>query len=279
MGKGSGETILITGCSTGIGRMTAQGLKARGYRVFATARKPEDVENLRQEGFEATRLDLTEIDSIREAVAWVLESTGGELYALFNNGAYGQPGALEDMPQAALREQFENNVFGAHEVTRLVIPTMRERGRGRIIQNSSVLGFVAMKYRGAYVASKYAIEGLSDTLRQELWGTGIHVVLIEPGPIVTNFRVNALAAFKRHIDAEASRYHAQGYAEQLSQTIEGDRKTPFSLPPEAVLKRVIWALEKKTPKVRYPVCAPTYGFAYMKRMMPQRWLDYLLKRF
>ncbi|MBF0587615.1 MAG: SDR family NAD(P)-dependent oxidoreductase [Magnetococcales bacterium] len=278
-GKGAGRAVLITGCSTGIGRTVAQGLRDRGYRVLATARKRSDVASLIGEGFEAARLDLSDEASIQEGVAWALEACDGALYGLFNNGAYGQPGALEDLPVAALRAQFESNVFGTYEVTRLVLPAMRERGAGRIIQNSSVLGFIAMKYRGAYVASKYALEGLSDALRLELDGSGIQVVLIEPGPIRSMFRKNALAAFQRHVDAESSRYHKEGYAKQLARRMEEGQETAFTLPPEAVLKRVIWGLEKRRPKVRYPVCAPTYVFAWFKRVLPQRWLDFMLKRF
>ena len=198
------KTILITGCSTGIGYVTAKGLTGRGFRVFATARKPGDVERLSAEGLESLPLDLTSAASIRSTVQEVLARTGGTLYALFNNGAYGQPGAVEDLRTEVLREQFESNFFGWHELTRQIIPVMRAQGYGRIIQNSSVLGIVAMKYRGAYNASKFALEGLTDTLRMELAGTGIFVSLIEPGPIESEFRSNAFQAFKTQIDREQS---------------------------------------------------------------------------
>jgi len=191
MSEGRGRSILISGCSSGIGRCVARGLRARGYRVFATARQAADVASLQAEGFEACGLDLADSASIHAAVATVLAATGGTLYALFNNGAYGQPGAVEDLGRGILRRQFESNVFGGLELTNLIIPVMRRQGYGRIIQNSSVLGFVAMSYRGAYNASKYAIEGLTDTLRLELAGSGIEVVLIEPGPISSRFRHNA----------------------------------------------------------------------------------------
>jgi NAD(P)-dependent dehydrogenase (short-subunit alcohol dehydrogenase family) len=190
------KTILITGCSSGIGLHVATRLKADGYRVFATARKAKDVEKLTALGFEAHLLDLDSSESIQQAVAWVLSSTQGQLYALFNNGAYGQPGAVEDLTRDVLRQQFETNLFGWLELTNLLIPVMRKQGTGRIIQNSSVLGLITLKYRGAYNASKFALEGLTDTLRQELHGSGIHVSLVEPGPITSAFRENAYAMFK-----------------------------------------------------------------------------------
>ena len=198
------RSILITGCSSGIGYGVARGLKQRGYRVFATARKQEDVQRLRAEGLESLQLDVADPASIRSAASRVLSETGDRLYALFNNAGYGQPGAVEDLDRDTLRKQFETNLFGAHELTSLVLPAMRRRGEGRIIQNSSVLGLVTLKYRGAYNASKFALEGLTDTLRLELKGTGIRVSLIEPGPIASDFRKNAYRAFKENLDPENS---------------------------------------------------------------------------
>jgi len=191
------KTILITGCSSGIGYTTALLLKQRGYRVIASARQQHDVDRLRQEGFEAIRIDLADSASIRLAVSEMLIMTEGRIDALFNNGAFGQPGAVEDLSRDVLRFQFETNFFGTHELTNLLIPIMRRQGQGRIIYNSSVLGFVAMTYRGAYNASKFALEGLADTLRLELKGTGIHLSIIEPGPILSDFRKNAFAIFKK----------------------------------------------------------------------------------
>lgn len=269
------KTILITGCSSGIGRCVARGLLARGYRVFATARRTGDVEALRGEGFDSLRLDLDDPASIHETVDQVLTLSGGSLYALFNNGAYGQPGAVEDLGRDVMRRQFETNVFGWLELTNRVIPVMRRQGHGRIIYNSSVLGFVAMPYRGAYNASKYAIEGLVDTLRLELRGSGISVSLIQPGPITSAFRRNAYQAFKDHIDKEASVHRAQYEALEARLQKEG-AVVPFTRPPEAVLKRVIHALESPRPRIRYPVTFPTYLFATLKRLLPQRWLDRIL---
>ena len=268
----SQRAILITGCSSGIGRCVAEGLNRRGYRVFATARKTEDVAALAAEGLESLQLDLDDSKSIRSTVDLVLDKTGGELYGLFNNGAYGQVGALEDVSRDALRAQFETNVFGWHELTRCIIPVMRRQNYGRIIQNSSVLGVVALPFRGAYNASKYAIEGLSDTLRLELAGTNIHVSLIEPGPILSKFRENAYAAFQRHIDADAS-IHRQQYASMRKRLETPGAAVPFTLPPEAVLRRVVHALENSKPKVRYPVTVPTYLFSWLKRMLSSRAMD------
>jgi NAD(P)-dependent dehydrogenase (short-subunit alcohol dehydrogenase family) len=271
------KAILITGCSSGIGLCVAQGLKVRGWRVFATARQSADVERLRAGGLESLPLDLRDSDSVRAAVAEILDRTDGRLEALFNNGAYGQPGAVEDLSREALREQFETNLFGTQELTNQVIPVMRRQGGGRILYNSSVLGLVALPYRGAYVASKFALEGLADTLRLELVGTGIHICLIEPGPILSRFRDNAHAAFQRHIRAEASP-HREKYAAMEARLLKEGPAAPFTLPPEAVLKRVIHALESPQPRARYPVTVPTYLFAALRRLLPTRALDAILRR-
>ena len=271
------KTILITGCSSGIGHCAARGLQARGWRVFASARQPEDLARLQAEGLEALALDLRDSDSIQKAALAVLERTGGRLDALFNNAGYGQPGAVEDVSRAALQEQFETNVFGTHELTNQFIPIMRRQGGGRILYTSSVLGLVAFPYRGAYVASKFALEGLADTLRLELAGTGIHVCLIEPGPILSRFRDNAHAAYGRHPPDETSPHRPQ-YAALESRLTKTGPTAPFTLPPEAVLKRVIHALESPRPRARYPVTVPTYLFAALRRLLPARTLDALLRR-
>lgn len=271
------KSILITGCSSGIGLCVANGLRARGYRVFATTRKQEDTDKLRAQGLECLPLDLNDSRSIQQAVDGVLAATGGTLYALFNNGAYAQPGAVEDLPRQALREQFETNVFGWHELTRRVLPVMRNQGYGRILQNSSILGFIALKYRGAYIASKHAIEGLSDTLRLELRGTNIHVSLIEPGPIASNFRKNAHAHFLKHIEVENSA-HKQRYLNWQQRFKTEKAVQPFTLPPEAVLKKVIHALESARPRHRYPVTLPTHVFAFLERLLPAAVMDAMLNK-
>ena len=269
------QSILITGCSSGIGFDTAITLSNLGYNVFATARKKEDVERLNTLGLNAHLLDLAEQSSIDKAFKWVMEHTGGDLYALFNNGAYGQPGAIEDLPVEALKEQFNINVFGWHYLTTLVIPVMRKQGFGRIIQNSSVLGLVAMPYRGAYNASKFAIEGYTDTLRLELKGSGIQVSLIEPGPIDTKFRANALIKLNQHINVESSVHH-QKYKAHIAKLVIDGPTGKLTLPASSVTKKVVHALTSKKAKIRYYVTAPTYIMAIFKRLLPFRWLDSIL---
>lgn len=270
-----GKSILITGCSSGIGLSVAQGLKARGHRVFATARKSADVQKLKEIGFECFPLDLDDTLSITNAVKNILSLTGGTLDAVFNNGAYGQPGAVEDLSRNVLRHQFETNLFGWLELTNLLIPVMRKQGHGRIIQNSSVLGLVSMPYRGAYNASKYAVEGLTDTLRLELAGTDIHAILIEPGPIASQFRANAFKAYQRNIDRDNSAHRERYLAMEQRLTKQGPA-APFTLPPGAVLKKVIHALESPRPKVRYYVTVPTHLFGALRRLLPSKWLDWIL---
>ena len=271
------KSILITGCSSGIGLCVAVGLKARGYRVFATARKETDVQQLAAAGLESLRLDLADSGSIAAAVDEVLSRTDGILDALFNNGAYGQPGAVEDLSRDVLRAQFETNLFGWHELTNRVLPVMRRQGHGRIIQNSSVLGFVALRYRGAYNASKYALEGLSDTLRLELTGTDIHVSLLEPGPVTSRFRENAFRAYQENIIPDSSVHRDKYLAMETRLKTEGP-VVPFTLPPEAVLKKVIHALESRHPRARYYVTFPTYLFGFLKRVLSTRLLDKVLNK-
>lgn len=271
------RAVLITGCSSGIGLCAARTLGQRGYRVFASCRGEADVERLRGEGLRCLRLDLDEPASIEAALDEVLEETGGRLYGLFNNAGYGQPGAVEDLDRAVLRAQFETNVFGTLELTNRVIPVMRRQGEGRIIQNSSVLGFVALRYRGAYNASKYALEGLYDTLRLELAGTGIGVSLVEPGPIESRFRANAYEKFLANIDAGAS-VHRDTYAAMVRRLTQPGPVAPFTLPADAVVAKVIHALESPRPRPRYYVTFPTYLFGTLKRVLSTRMLDRVLMR-
>lgn len=271
------KTILISGCSSGIGYAVAHGLKNEGWRVFATCRKQADVDRLAAEGLEALRLDVDDDESIRACVAEVLERTGGRLDALFNNAGFGQPGACEDITRGALRAQFETNLFGAWALCAAVLPAMRAQGHGRILFNSSVLGFAAMKWRGAYNASKYAMEGLCDTLRLELAGSGIFVSLIEPGPIVSRFRANALERFLANVDIDASAHRA-AYQAQLERLQKPGPAAPFTLPESAVLDSVRRALAARRPVARYRVTVPTHLFWYLKRVLPTRWLDALLSR-
>ncbi|PAU73937.1 SDR family oxidoreductase [Halomonas salipaludis] len=271
------RSILITGCSSGIGHAAAHALAKRGWRVFATARAAADVTRLEEEGFEALPLDLADSDSIEAAVAAVQARTAGRLTALFNNGAYGQPGAVEDLTRAVLREQLETNLLGTHELTARVLPMMRAQGHGRIVHNSSVLGFAALPYRGAYICSKFALEGLTDTLRQELTGSGIHISLIQPGPIASRFRENAYQAFKANIDTTHSA-HADTYRKVEARLASQEGKAPFTLGPEAVVDKLIHALESRRPKPRYAVTVPTHLFAALKRVLSTRGMDRVLLR-
>ncbi|MEY3106331.1 MAG: putative oxidoreductase ybbO [Pseudomonadota bacterium] len=273
----SSKTILITGCSSGIGYSTAVELKKRGHYVIATARKVEDVNRLKNEGFTVIHLDLADSQSIHKAVSDTLELTGGYCDALFNNGAFGQPGAVEDLSRDVLRYQFESNLFGTHELTNLLIPVMRKQGHGRIIYNSSILGLVAMRYRGAYNASKFALEGLADTLRLELHGTNIHISLIEPGPILSNFRTNSYALYKKNID-HVNSFHKDAYEAMETRLQKEGAAVVFTLPAKAVVEKVIHALEAKQPRIRYYVTFPTYLFAILKRILPIFCLDYLLRK-
>ena len=268
------KSVLITGCSSGIGRTLALGLHARGYRVFATVRQAKDMAGLIALGLESLTLDLVSSESIQLAVEEMLARTQGKLYALINNGAYGQPGAVEDLTRDALRKQFETNLFGTQELTNRLLPVMRAQNEGRIIQISSILGIIALAYRGAYTATKYALEALSDTLRLELTGSNIHIALIEPGPITSRFRENAYQAFLTNIDPEHSAHSA--YYRQVEQRLGGNKPLPFTLPPEAVLKKTLHALEARRPRVRYAVTFPTHLFAVLRRFLPARALDRLL---
>lgn len=272
------RSILITGCSSGIGACAAEILQARGYRVFATARQQHDVDNLLSRGFESLQLDLNDSKSIRNAVQEILQRTGGTLDFLFNNGAYGLPGAVEDLTRELLRDQFETNLFGWLELTNLIIPVMRRQGYGRIIQNSSILGLAAMPYRGAYNATKFALEGLTDTLRQELSKTPIQVSLIEPGPILTLFRSKSLKVFQQSIDIAHSP-HRLAYEKMLARLTKTGAAVPFTLPPEAVIKKLIHALESPHPKPRYYVTLPTYLFGYLRRFLSTRVMDRILSHF
>ncbi|MBK1642032.1 short-chain dehydrogenase [Chromatium okenii] len=269
------RSILITGCSSGIGLHCARRLATRGWQVIASARRAESVAQLQQEGLTAVQLDLDDSASIREAVAATLALTGGRLDALFNNGAYGQPGAVEDLSRAVLRAQLETNLLGTHELTCLVLPIMRQQGHGRIVHNSSVLGFVPLAYRGAYVASKYALEGLTDTLRLELRGTGIAVALIEPGPILSQFRANAHQALVANIDRQHSP-HCAAYLRAEARLTKAGAAQPFTLSPEAVLLKLIHALDSPRPRARYYVTVPTHLFGALKRILSTRALDWVL---
>jgi len=271
------RSVLITGCSSGIGLDAARGLKARGWRVFATCRQEADCALLRAEGLESFPLDLADETSIETAVAEAASRTGGRLDALFNNGAFACPGAVEDLPRGALREIFEVNLFGTHDLTRRVIPMMRAQGGGRIVNCSSVLGIVGARWRGAYVATKFAMEGLTDVLRLEMRGTGVQVILIEPGPIGTMIRQKSIPHFEKWIDWEGSA-RAEEYRSLLSRLYESRGPDRFQLPPAAVTAKLVHALESPRPRARYYVTTPTYLAGWLRRLMPTRALDWFVAR-
>ncbi len=271
------KSVLITGCSSGIGYATAKFLHQQGYQVISSARKQEDVNRLTSEGFESVLLDLANSQSIQEAVKQILQLTNGQLYAVFHNGAFGQPGAVEDLTRDVLRAQFETNLFGVHELTNLLIPIMRKQGYGKIIYNSSVLGFIALKYRGAYNASKFALEGLVDTLRLELQGTNIHLSLIEPGPIQSDFRQNSFLLYKKNINPAIS-FHRENYLAMENRLQKKGHAMPFTLPAQAVADQVLQILKSEYPKPRYYITVPTFIFGFLKRILPTRWLDFILDK-
>ncbi len=276
-GNTAGKSVLITGCSSGIGYHAAAGLRARGWRVFATCRAEGDCAGLRAEGFESFVLDLSDEGSIAAGLAQALERTGGTLDALFNNGAFAIPGAVEDLPVGALREIFEVNLFGTHELTRRVIPVMRAQGGGRIVNNSSVLGYTGLRWRGAYVATKHAMEGLTDVLRLEMRDTSIRVILIEPGPVTSRIRVNSIPRFERWIDWQASARADQYRATLLKRLYQG-RSDRFELPASAVTEKLIRALESPRPRARYRVTTPAWLMEGGRRLLPTRLRDWLLAR-
>ncbi|PRD53543.1 SDR family oxidoreductase [Phyllobacterium myrsinacearum] len=271
----SSRTILITGCSSGIGAHCARALKADGWQVFATARRNEDIAALKADGLSAHYLDYREPDSIKALVDDVLAATGGTLDALYNNGAYALPGAVEDLPIEGLREQFDANFFGWHELTRHIVPVMRRQGHGRIVHCSSILGLVPMKWRGAYVASKFALEGLMLVQRMELEGSGIHVSLIEPGPIASRFTHNALQQIGKYIDVENS-VHRADYQKQIARLSQGGTKSRSKLGPEAVYTVLKDALENPRPKPHYLVTRPAKFAVFARRFLSSRALYRML---
>lgn len=272
------KTILMTGCSSGIGYAAAHGMRERGWRVFAACRQQADCDRLIAEGFDSPLLDYTDTASIHAALAQVLAATGGTLDALYNNGAHGTPGAVEDLPTDALRAIFESNFFGWHELTRAVLPVMRAQGHGRIVQCSSVLGLVTMPWRGAYNATKFALEGLTDTLRIEMRDTPIKIILIEPGPVTSRIRANSIPHFERWIDWESSPRKAQYEAVLRKRLYESRGPDTFELPPEAVIQKLVHALESPRPRPRYYVTTPTYISGILRRILPTRALDWVLAR-
>ena len=269
------RSILITGCSSGIGYHSAHALRGRGWRVFAACRRQEDCDRLAAEGLETTLLDYRDVETIAASVKYVMEATGGRLDALFNNGAYAHPGAVEDLSTDHLRALLETNFIGWYDLTRRVIPAMRRQGSGRIVNCSSVLGFVAVRFTSAYSASKFAVEGWSDALRLELRGTGIHVSLLQPGPIRSRMLENSRNRFLNTIDIRNSPFR-RDYGRELSRLSGSSKRSAFKLGPEAMIAPLIHALESERPRARYRVTVPTQVGAWLKRILPTRMMDRVL---
>ncbi|AUQ55747.1 SDR family NAD(P)-dependent oxidoreductase [Phaeobacter inhibens] len=272
------KTILMTGCSSGIGLDAAHGMRERGWTVFASCRQRVDCDRLRAQGFISPLMDYTNDETLRSGLDEVLEHTGGTLDVLFNNGAHGLPGAVEDVSTDGLRSIFESNVFGWHELTRNVIPVMRAQGHGRIVQNSSILGFVSFPWRGAYVATKHAIEGLTDTMRVELRDSGIRVILIEPGPVTSKIREKAIPHFEKYVDWENSALRDRYETSLLKRLYESTGPDRFELPASAVTVKLVHACESRRPHPRYYVTVPTHVGGVLKRILTTRAIDRILAR-
>ncbi|MEY3004921.1 MAG: hypothetical protein RLZZ491_2097 [Pseudomonadota bacterium] len=270
------QRVLITGSSSGIGRAACLGLRARGWQVIAAARDPADVVRLQADGFAAVRIDHHDSTSIATGFAEAVDLAGGRIEALFNNAGHGMPGAAEDLPRGALEEVFSSNLFGLHEVTCHAIRHMRQHGGGRIVQHSSVVGFTPLPWRAAYVATKHALEGLTNTMRVELRGTGIHVAILNTGPVTSGFRDRSMAQFDRWIDVDASR-HAEFYrAKWLARRTAGPDR--FELGPEAVVRKLVHALESRRPRRRYYITLPAYVAAALTRVLPDAAQDWIVAR-
>jgi short-subunit dehydrogenase len=274
MNKNNDINIFITGCSTGIGLDALQTLHKLGYHVIGSCRKAKDVDKLKQQGLNCIQLDLACSDSIKNAIKELKKHTHNKIDVLFNNGAFGLPGAVEDLSREAMQFQFNTNVFGTQELTNLIVPIMRENGGGKIVYNSSILGFAAMQYRGAYNASKFALEGFADTLRLEVKQDNIHISIIQPGPIISNFRANAFIQFKHWIRDNSS--HSQNYKAMIARLDTLESKAPFVLKAGAVTRALLHIIKHQKPKIRYPITLPTKVFTWLKRLLPTRLLDILL---
>lgn len=271
------KTLVITGCSSGIGMESALGLKKRGHHVIASCRKKTDKEKLESLGLETVLLDLNDSNSIKQGFAEIMLKANGRIDVLINNAGYGQVGALEDISRELLRKQFETNVFGLLELTNYIIPLMRKQQSGRIINISSILGVVSMPFRGAYNASKYALEGLSDTLRMELSSANIQVITIEPGPINSQFRVSCAKNFLPDGNLNQS-YFAADYQHMLDSYHDDTHQSRFTKNPEAVLKVLIHAIESAKPRVKYPVTFPAHVLIFLKRILSYKLMDRILRK-
>jgi len=269
------KSIFITGCSSGIGLVLAKGLQSRGHRVIASCRSPEDVTRLTDMGLETLQMDVNDSASIQSAFAEIAKRFSGTLDVLINNAGYGQAGALEDISREVMRAQFETNVFGLLEVSNHAIPLMRRQKSGRIINISSLLGIVSLPFRGAYNASKYAVEGISDTLRLELKTAGIEVIAIEPGPVASNFRDSVVDRSLQAIDMKNSAF-AQQYRVMLDSYKQKKSDSVLTKSPDAVLKKVVHAIEARRPYPKYAVTLPAHLLMFARRILSTKALSALL---
>lgn len=276
-GESAPTWIVVTGASSGIGENLAGHLLSRGYCVIGTARSLNALKQLEQDNFYPVEMDLAEARSVENAATQILQLCTNNLFALINNAAYAQPGALEDLSREELEQQFAVNVFGTHQLSTLLLPALQQGGGGRLINISSILGLVAFPWQGAYNASKFALEGITDTLRLELADSSVQVSTIEPGPIRSRFRRRALDEFKRGVDAQQSR-HAESYTRVSAYYGATEHPTPFTASPDAVWKRVDHALHSRRPRPRYLVTFPAYALAFLRRVLPAKAMDALLRK-
>jgi NAD(P)-dependent dehydrogenase (short-subunit alcohol dehydrogenase family) len=270
------KSVLVTGCSSGIGLACARVLRDAGWRVVPTARAQKDLDRLRADGFEPVRLDVADAASVEACAAETLRLLGGAIGGIVNNAGFGQAGAIEDLSREVLRYQFEVNLIGMQDLTNRFVPVLRRQGWGRIVNISSVLGRISMPFNGAYSATKFAMEAIADAMRVELWGSGVGVILVEPGPIVSEFRHNAAARAGATLDTEKAQFAAV-YKKEIERRIRQQKKPDlFTKPPEAVAAKVRHALESERPKHRYCVTIPAYAGYWLGRLAPHALVDALM---
>jgi NAD(P)-dependent dehydrogenase (short-subunit alcohol dehydrogenase family) len=274
------QPVLITGCSTGIGRATAERLAGRGWNVYATARRLESIADLEGSGCKLLELDVTSEDSMTAAVGRV-EQAEGAVYGLINNAGYSQSGAIETIGDEQMRRQFETNVFGLVRLCQLVLPAMRERRDGRIVNISSMGGRMAFPGGGIYHATKYAIEAISDALRFEVAGFGVKVVLVEPGLITTNFADAAVGSMSDVLNRDGAT--ADPY-DEFNQTVATSTADIYKGPvrhlgagPEAVAKKIERVLRKRSPRARYTVTASAKLSLAAHAVTPDRLWDVAMR--
>ncbi|SFC42877.1 NADP-dependent 3-hydroxy acid dehydrogenase YdfG [Halobiforma haloterrestris] len=263
------QSVLITGCSSGIGRATAEAFLESNWQVFATARNPADIEDLEDAGCTTLELDVTDPDQVARAVERTVE-IGGAIDCVVNNAGYAQMGPLEDVPTADLHRQFDVNVYGPHRLVRAALPHMRAQGAGRIINVSSVAGRISLPGSGAYSGSKFALEAMSDSLRAEVEEFGVDVVVVEPGPVETNFtnRVDEELPESERTPAYETLYEL--YDEM--QLIGGGTGGPFASEPEDVAEAILTASTTPDPPARYPV-GPLAQYGVYAQYLPDRLRD------